>query len=124
MKLLREIIQEYECIFVRGNKEDYWLERKDGRISGWKEKDSTTGMLYYAYEHLTEADLAFFESMPYVQTIHFEKLPSIVAYHGSHNHKGEKLTTSTILDQNNSTYAAKWNDFSRNSTESGESVVP
>lgn len=95
MKMLREIVQDYECICVRGNKEDYWLERKKGRISGWKEKDSTTGMLYYAYEHLTEEDLIFFESLPYVQTIRFENFPAIAAYHGSHNRNGEKLRTNT-----------------------------
>ena len=30
MKLLYEIAQKYECTFLRGNKEDYWLERKSG----------------------------------------------------------------------------------------------
>ena len=78
--------------FLRGNREDYWLERKKrGSSSGWREKDSTTGMLYYAYKHLAEEDLVFFESMPYVQQIHFEKMPVIAAYHGSHNQQGEKL---------------------------------
>lgn len=26
MKLLQEIIKDYECICLRGNKEDYWIE--------------------------------------------------------------------------------------------------
>ena len=91
MELLREIMKDFECICMRGNKEDYWIERKKSGHSGWKEKDSTTGMLYYAYKNMTEEDLTFFESLPYMQKICFEDLPVIAAYHGSHNQQGEKL---------------------------------
>ena len=52
MKLLQEILKGYECICLRGNKEDYWIERKKSGHSGCKEKDSTTGMLYYAYKKM------------------------------------------------------------------------
>ena len=95
MKLLQEIMKDYECICLRGNKEDYWIERKKSGHSGWKEKNSTTGMLYYAYKNMTKDDLTFFESLPYVQTICFEGLPVIAAYHGSHNQQGEKLKLNT-----------------------------
>lgn len=95
MKMLREIAQDYECTFLRGNKEDYWLEREMGGNSGWREKDSTTGMLYYAYKHLTEEDLKFFGKLPYVQVFHFGDLPAVAAYHGSHNQRGEKLRTNS-----------------------------
>ena len=95
MKLLQGIMKDYECICLRGNKEDYWLERKKSGHSCWKEKDSTTGILYYAYKNMTEDDLLFFESLPYVQMICFENLPVIAAYHGSHNRQGEKLKTNT-----------------------------
>jgi len=91
MKMLRGIMQDYECIFVRGNKEDYWLNHKMGDCSDWKENTSTTGMLYYAYKNLTEDDLMFYESLPYVQTIRFSNLPVIEAYHGSNTRQGKRL---------------------------------
>lgn len=28
MVYIRELMQRYECYFVRGNKEDYWIERQ------------------------------------------------------------------------------------------------
>jgi len=95
MKLLQKIMNNYECICLRGNKEDYWIDRKKSGHSGWKENDSTTGMLYYAYKNLTDDDLLFFEHLPYVQMIYFENMPVIAAYHGSHNQHGKKLRTNT-----------------------------
>jgi len=95
MKMLQEIMQEYECVCVRGNKENYWLEQKIGGISNWKEKNSTTGMLYYVNKHITKENITFFESLPYVQTVHLPNLPVIAAYHGSHNQQGEKLLPNT-----------------------------
>lgn len=100
MKLLYEIAQRYECTFLRGNKEDYWLERKSGGNSVWKEKDSTTGMLYYAYKHLTDNDLKFFSDLPYVQIIQHLNFPAIAAYHGSHNKEGIKFTPNTENSKN------------------------
>ena len=95
MKMLQKILKEYECICLRGNKEDYWLEQKRNGNSDWKKNDSTTGMLYYAYKNLTENDLAFFEKLPYAQSICVKDLPVIAAYHGSHNKVGEKLKSNT-----------------------------
>lgn len=91
MALLREISSSYECYFVRGNKEDYWLDRKKGSKITWKDYDSTTGMLLYVYQNLTDEDLAFFEGLSHMQRISFDGLPAIAAYHGSHDKKDQKL---------------------------------
>lgn len=55
MKLLYELRDSYECYFIRGNKENYWLNYD----FSWKEKSSVTGALYYAYHSLTAEDLGF-----------------------------------------------------------------
>jgi len=85
MALLRSLMTRFTCFFVRGNKEDYWLEHRNAPDGIWKNGDSTTGMLLYAYNNLRSEDLAFFESMPHRRILSFEELPDIVAYHGSHN---------------------------------------
>ena len=34
MALIRSIEKNYECYFVRGNKEDYWIHYKNNRKNG------------------------------------------------------------------------------------------
>ena len=88
---------QYNCIFIRGNKEDYWLEhRENGDIyCKWKDNDSTTGMLLYAYNNLTEKDLEFYESMPIVQKVEFEGYPAFTICHGSPYRINEKMIPDT-----------------------------
>lgn len=66
MKMLYEIKEKYHCTFIRGNKEDYWINhRNKGKENNeWEDNNSTTGMLLYAYNHLTYEDINFFESLP------------------------------------------------------------
>ena len=56
MEYIYHIRDHYQCIFVRGNKEDYWLNYRRCGAQGWKQYDSTTGSLYYSYHSLTEKD--------------------------------------------------------------------
>jgi putative phosphoesterase len=91
MKYIKKLMQDYECYFIRGNKEDYWPERENDKSVVWREGDSTTGMMLYGYTNLNEDDIAFFKSLEYMQTISFEGLPTIAAYHGSHSRNGNKL---------------------------------
>jgi len=44
-------MQDYECYFIRGNKEDYWLERENAKNVAWREGDSTA-------KHIAEVLLA------------------------------------------------------------------
>ena len=57
MEIIYSLKEKYQCWFIKGNKEDYWL----GYDNTWKEYDSTTGALYYTYHQLTEQDLFFFQ---------------------------------------------------------------
>ena len=81
MAYLRELERKFECYFVRGNKEDYWLEREQDQSVVWKEGDSTTGALLYAYNNLNQADMNFFKALPDKEILSFEGLPDIFACH-------------------------------------------
>ena len=81
MELLRELQKDNTCYFIRGNKEDYWLNYKNNKGEPWKK--GSTGALLYTYEQLTEADFEFFESIPIVRSLSFKDLPDILVCHGS-----------------------------------------
>lgn len=91
MALIRELMQRFECYFIRGNKEDYWMDRERGSSVVWKDGDSTTGALLYTYSNLTKKDFSFFKSLSHVMRISFEGLPTIAAYHGSHDSNDHKM---------------------------------
>ena len=91
MEILYSMKERYHCYFIKGNKEEYWLNYRKNGETGWKEKDSTTGSLLYTYNELTEADFAFYESLSYVQEIVFEGLPAMTICHGSPRKANEKM---------------------------------
>ena len=37
MELLGQYSEKYDCVFIRGNKENYWLKYRDGGEQGWPE---------------------------------------------------------------------------------------
>ncbi len=91
MKTLFELNEKYRCYFIKGNKEDYWLRyHAEGEI-GWKDKDSTTGALFYAYNLLSSKDLSFFAKLPFAKVIEVDEMPSITLCHGSPYKVTEKL---------------------------------
>lgn len=91
MQLLYELQKDYDCHFVRGNKEEYQLDyRKDGE-SGWKEQDSTTGSLLYVYRNLTADDLDFFEALPITEKVVFPGQKALTICHGSPLRVNQKL---------------------------------
>jgi len=83
MDMLYDLQQNYKCIFVKGNKEDYWLGNWKDFEKSWVYGNSTTGTFLYQYERLRERDLDFFRSMPIARSVEFEGLPSIMLCHGS-----------------------------------------
>ena len=99
MALIRSIEKNYECYFVRGNKEDYWIHYKNNRKTEWKDHDSTTGSLLYTYNNLTSEDISFFESLPYMKEICYTEMPVLAAYHGSHDKNGKKLKLNTNQEE-------------------------
>ncbi|MCM1025224.1 MAG: metallophosphatase family protein [Roseburia sp.] len=108
MALLYSMKDRYRCFFIRGNKEDYWLNhRKDS--TGWREYSSTTGCLYYTCQNLSEEDLRFFQSLPITDELSFDGLPPVTICHGSPRNVKEKLlpddkNTFQILENHPNNY--------------------
>ncbi len=91
MQILYNMNEKYKCYFIKGNKEDYWLKyRADGK-KGWKDKNSTSGSLLYAYNSLTSRDLDFFAQLQPVQEITVGGMTEITICHGSPNKVNEKM---------------------------------
>lgn len=109
MEILYSLSEKYKCYFVKGNKEDYWIDYKNKGETGWIENDSTTGSLYYTYRNLTQKDFAFFESLPIKMELEFEDLKPITICHGSPLKVNEKLlpeneNTFSIMERNVNNY--------------------
>ena len=85
MESLRRIRARNPCTFIRGNKEDYWINRKNGKNADWQWKDgsSGSGMLKYAYDRLEEKDIQWFEELPISKRMHYPEMPEFVICHGS-----------------------------------------
>lgn len=91
MQIIFNMISKYNCYFVKGNKEDYWLNYSSKEEADWRKNDSTTGSLLYIYERLTQKDLEFFKTLQPVQDIKIGSMPKITICHGSPNKVNEKL---------------------------------
>lgn len=81
MSCLYQWAENHDCVFIRGNKEDYWLGQWD--TSQWRAGSSTTGALWYMNQRITERDKAFFASLPMARVIDFPGLPAVTLCHGS-----------------------------------------
>lgn len=91
LRFLYDLKNQYDCFFVRGNKEEYWLNYRDSGEKGWKEYDSTTGSLWYTYHELTKEDLDFFAALPIARKVTLNGLPPVMICHGSPDRANEKM---------------------------------
>lgn len=91
MQILYDMNVQYKCYFVKGNKEDYWLNYRANGEKGWKDHNSTTGSLLYTYSQLSAKDLDFFGQLQPVQKIAINNMPEITICHGSPYKVNEKL---------------------------------
>lgn len=91
MQQLYDVNKRYKCYFIKGNKEDYWLKYRAGGEKGWKDKNSASGSLLYAYKLLKPRDLDFFAQLQQVQEITVGEMPAITICHGSPNKVNEKM---------------------------------
>lgn len=108
MNILYHLKELQKCFFIKGNKEDYWLDYEKNPV-GWKEYDSTTGSLYYTYKNLKQKDLHFFKTLPFQKELKFDDLPPLTICHGSPRKVNEKLLPNTentfeIMENNPSNY--------------------
>lgn len=91
MKKLFELKENFQCYFVRGNKEDYWRDYSNCGEIGWKQYDSTTGSLYYTYHQLSKNSMEFYDTLPVQQKIKIGRFPEITICHGSPYKTNEKI---------------------------------
>lgn len=103
MDMIYALKEKYTCFFIRGNKEDYWLNRRYDDNCEWKNGNRSVGAMHYCYANQTEEDLAFFQSLPICQEIKFEGASTLTACHGSPDRNNEKMLpaddkTNQIID--------------------------
>lgn len=104
MDILYSVKNKYNCFFIKGNKEDYWLNRRNGNSVEWKAGTSSTGALHYCYSEIKDRDIEFFDSLPICRKIIFEGTETLLACHGSPNRNNEKMlpdneNTKTVVEQ-------------------------
>jgi putative phosphoesterase len=96
LKILYDLMESNTCYFVKGNKEDYWLDYRAGGEKGWEDKNSASGSLLYAYHSLTIRDLDFFAQLPPALEIMFDGMPAITICHGSPDKINSKMLPDDI----------------------------
>lgn len=109
MALIYETAEKCKCYFVRGNKEDYWISGNQSQFADqrkWQDRNSTTGMLLYACETLTEKDMDFFGKLEPAIQVGLAGMPPLTVCHGSPRKNNEKLLpgdsrTYEIMDSTN-----------------------
>ena len=101
MDLIYRIRDNYDTEFIRGNKEDYWLNRSRSgsgfQGQKWKKYDSTTGAAYYTYEKITKKDLEFYESLPISKVVNPNGKKEIILMHGSHRKNNEHFVNAPMV---------------------------
>lgn len=78
LDLVYEIQSKHPTVCLRGNRERYMLECKNGTASF--QKGSKTGSLLYTYQQLRDRDFAFFDSLPIYDRIELNGIPFEIAH--------------------------------------------
>jgi len=78
LRALAEIRETMSCIFIRGNREEYFLSDHEE----WK-PSARYGSLYHTKKHLTAADLQWFASLPKAMDVVLPKAGGFTIAHGS-----------------------------------------
>lgn len=81
LDMLYDLMKKYPCYILRGNREEYLLTH-DKKNQGWH-ICSPSGALLYTYEHITRADLDFFESLPSMTEVQLGDCPELLLCHGT-----------------------------------------
>lgn len=90
-----DFCSKHNCIFLRGNREDYMLEQRriiaQGVENGKWRWNSATGNLLFAYRQLNEKDFLFFEHLPISYQYSKMGYPDVTICHGSPVSSRERL---------------------------------
>ncbi|MDC7280171.1 metallophosphatase family protein [Butyrivibrio fibrisolvens] len=91
MEILYKFKEENDCVFIRGNKENYWLDRKYNPDCEWIDGNSTVGAMKYCYKYIEQKDLDFFESLPISRHVVIQGMEPVLLCHGSAENNRQKL---------------------------------
>ncbi|MCR5801981.1 MAG: metallophosphatase family protein [Lachnospiraceae bacterium] len=85
LEILKSLKEEYPCTFIRGNKENYWIDHEKGKHADWQwvEGTSGSGILRYTYDRLTHDQIMAFDEMPIMKMMKYDGMPDFVICHGS-----------------------------------------
>lgn len=83
MNLLYELRANFKCWFIKGNREEYLINHRNGCEDGWTSPSTASGSLLYTYENLTREDLSFFENLKISGHMSIEGCPDFLFCHGS-----------------------------------------
>lgn len=78
LDLIRNISEEFPCYFVRGNRDTYMLDCRDGKAMFYK--GSKSGSLLFTYQNLSQKDFDFLREMPIYQKIDLWGIPVEIAH--------------------------------------------
>lgn len=90
MRIIYEMKRDHNCLFIRGNREDYMLNHRKNPQERWT-YSSASGSLLYTYENLTKRDFAFFESLAIEGYYEKTGYPPFRYCHGSLSRSNEIL---------------------------------
>ena len=83
LEILYEMRSKYSCFFLRGNKEDYWVNRRKDVNCEWKNGNHSIMAMITNYENLYTTDIDFFQSLPISRKIELEGFEPILVCHGT-----------------------------------------
>lgn len=109
MSLLYQLQKEADCMFIRGNREEYMLNYRKNGGKGWNDFCSASGALLNTYEELTEQDLSFYDSLNDHIVVQYDHMQPIMCCHGSPDKVGEYVLlegdrAKEILEQSDCSY--------------------
>ena len=91
MDIIYNIQKNNLCYFLRGNKEDYWINCRKGINCEWKNGNHSIMAMLYNFENLKSEDIDYFESLPISQRISIDGMEPILVCHGTPFMNNKKL---------------------------------
>lgn len=101
LDLVYAIREKYPTVCLRGNRERYMLECRNGKVSF--AAGSKTGSLLYTYNQLRPQDFNFIESHPIYDTVKLNGIPFEIAHGSKEDDRfyfdGTDDNTETVIEQ-------------------------
>lgn len=90
LSLMKQLENRYQTWYVKGNREEYFVDYQEGKKESWH-YSSYQGSLLYTYELLNSENLYTFKTYPNSVLIHIPGTDPITVVHGSPSSSRELL---------------------------------